>query len=123
MSNQKEFSSTEKAKFNIEVIVKKEEESSALLEENLAELEGYVSKEAANIQRNPKYLCLLCWCQLTYSQRQQHTPTHSNYLKTASHYTEKSSYSGFAIQYGHFKEINKVKFFSSLRKSLQCVCN
>ena len=76
MSNQKEFSSTEKAKFNIEVIIKKEEESSAFLEENSTELESYVSNLAANDQRNPKYLRLLCWCQLTYSQRQQHTTTH-----------------------------------------------
>ena len=115
MSNQKEYP-IEAAKFNIEVKVQKTDNNSDLLEENSTDLENYVSALAANNLRNPKNVCLLCWCQLTYAQKQHHLGIHSNYIKTAGHYTEKTSFVGFAIQYGHFKEINKVKFYYRLKE-------
>ena len=88
MSNKKEISS-EAAKINIEVTVQQPETTSDLLKENSTELVNYIANLVGNNQRNPKLICLLCWCQLTYFQKQQHLSNHTNYLRTASYYTEK----------------------------------
>lgn len=115
MSNKKEISS-EAAKINIEVTVQQPETTSDLLKENSTELVNYIANLVGNNQRNPKLICLLCWCQLTYFQKQQHLSNHTNYLRTASYYTDKTSFMELAIQYGHFKEQDKVKYFYRIKE-------
>ena len=103
MSNQK-FQSTESTKIKLEVTLQSTETSSDLLPQDSQELENYLSDLALKNQRNPKHLCVTCWCQLVYFQKQQHVSEHLNLVITASQYTEKESFVALATNYGHFQE-------------------
>ena len=111
MSNHKEFQSAESTKIKLEVTLQSTEPSSDLLPQDSQELANYLSDLALKNQRNPRHLCVACWCQLTYFQKIQHVSEHLNLVRTAGQYTEKESFVALATNYGHFQERNQVKHF------------
>jgi len=116
MSNHKEFQSAESTKIKLEVTLQSTEPSSDLLPQDSQELANYLSDLALKNQRNPRHLCVACWCQLTYFQKQQHVSEHLNLVRTAGQYTEKESFVALATNYGHFQERNQVKHFFKIKE-------
>jgi len=122
MSNQKGSHCKELGKITFDITVQSTEDSSDLLQQGSKELEKYLEDLVKNNQRNPKHLCLACWCHLTYFQRQQHSPVHQSFIRTSEKYTEKASFETLAIQFGHFKEINEVRYIFKIKeKPISCM--
>jgi len=116
MSNQKEFQCKDPGKITFEITLQSTEGCADLLQQDSKELEKYVDDLVKCNQRNPKYLCVACWCLLTYFQKQQHSPVHQAFIRTSGQYIEKGSFEALAIHFGHFKEINQVKHFFKIKE-------
>jgi len=116
MSHQKEFQCQDSTKIRLEVTLQSGETFSDHLEENSKELEEYISELVATNKRNPKYLCMACWCHLTYPQKHYHLPNHSAYIKMAGQYSEKESFTKLTIEYGHFAEKNLIKYLFKIKE-------
>ena len=92
-------------------------ENTNLLAEGSVELINYVEQLAQKgKERNPKSLCIICWCFLTYAQKINHPIEHiKEGVKPASKYATLAGFTTFAIDHGHFQEKDEVIYFEKVK--------
>ena len=88
-----------------------------LLASDSIELTNYIDQLALEAkQTNPKSLCVKCWCFLSYAQKNNHPIDHvKEGVKPANKYANMSGFTTFAIENGHYQELEDQIYFEKIK--------